>query len=78
MEGYENIANIANIARDTEVSTHPSYSPASPCDALGCDLRQQAIYSCVAKSCPYRWQRISAADRAARARADAKEAEAEG
>jgi hypothetical protein len=57
------------------MTLHPTYSPTSPYDALGCDLRRHDIRFCAQQYCPHRWQRISAADRARREEEDRREAE---
>jgi hypothetical protein len=55
------------------VITFPTYSPSLACESLACKWRHYTITSCVEQSCPYRWQRIAAADRARREEKDREE-----
>jgi hypothetical protein len=59
-----------------DLSTYPTYSPALACESLSCQWRHYTITACVEQSCPYRWQRIAAADRAREQEEDRREREA--
>lgn len=72
MEGYENIANIANIARDPEVCTTMIPDPFA-CAETGCRyLDADTLENCIKRACPFTFQRRREEDQAERERKDAR------
>lgn len=53
-ERYENIANIADIARPPEIRIIPD---PDPCQALGCAMQTEPVDVCGDQRCPHRWTR---------------------
>lgn len=78
MEGYENIANIANIARDPEVTATMTPDP-DPCKATRCNDALQPLELCEKeRHCCHAWTKRARIDRRERDLADAKVREANG
>jgi len=56
--------------------THPTYTPADPCETFECHYRAFRLADCRDRCCPFRFEREAAEGWAARKQKDARAKEA--